>query len=181
MPILETFNKEDYIGFGYSDVAADNGLRVNVAEAYLSLAKNRKNLYVLKSTKAVKILMSGKTAAGARLRLKDGKILDVKASKEVITSAGSIATPQILMLSGIGPRDHLEEIGIQTLVDLPVGKNLEDHTMSIGIHMTFINKTGVLINPNYLLDEAYKFLIDRKGKWIKILIVVILSFLLKEI
>ncbi|XP_033221059.1 glucose dehydrogenase [FAD, quinone]-like [Belonocnema kinseyi] len=130
---------------------------------YLSLAKNRNNLYVLKSTKAEKILISGKTAIGARLRLKNGKTLDVKASKEVILSAGSIATPQILMLSEIGPRDHLEDIGIETLVDLPVRKHLEDHMISYGVPMTYVNKTGPSVKPNCILDEAYKFLIDRSG------------------
>ncbi|XP_033220717.1 glucose dehydrogenase [FAD, quinone]-like isoform X2 [Belonocnema kinseyi] len=163
IPILETFNGGHYIGYGNADGTIDNGLRRSVGEAYLSLAKNRKNLYVLKSTKAEKILMSGKTAIGARLRLKNGKILDVKASKEVILSAGSIATPQILMLSGIGPRDHLKEIGIKTLVDLPVGKHLEDHTMGYAVQMAFVNKTGQPVKPTYILDEAYKFLIDRSG------------------
>ena len=124
--------------------------------------------------------MSGKTATGVRLRLKDGQIFDVKASKEVILSAGSIATPQILMLSGIGPRDHLEEIGIQTLVDLPVGKRLQDHTMSFGVHMTFVNKTGIPVKSTYILDEAYKFLIERSGELIKILIVLTIYFLVEK-
>ncbi|XP_033221058.1 glucose dehydrogenase [FAD, quinone]-like [Belonocnema kinseyi] len=176
LPILETFNTKNYIGYGYSDVNSDNGLRVNVAEAYLSLAKNRNNLYVLKSTKAEQIIMSEKTAKGVRLRLQDGQILNVKASKEVILSAGSIATPQILMLSGIGPRYHLEEIGIQTLVDLPVGKHLQDHIMSYGVHMTFLNKTAVPLKTTDGLDEAYKYLMYRSG-YLSSAGVVLLSFL----
>ena len=122
-------------------------------------------MYVLKSTKAEKVIFSGKKATGVRLRLKDGKFLEVKASKEVILSAGSIATPQILMLSGIGPRDHLEEFGISNLVDLPVGKHLEDHTCSIGVQMSFFNKTGKPVKSTYLLDETYKALIHRSGKF----------------
>lgn len=110
--------------------------------------------------------MSEKTATGVRLRLKDGTILDTKASKEVILSAGSIATPQILMLSGIGPRDHLEEMGIHSLVDLPVGKHLEDHIFSFGVQFTFENKTGKPLKPTHLLDAAYEFLIHREGEFI---------------
>ena len=110
--------------------------------------------------------MSGNRATGVRLRLKDDKIIEVKASKEVVLSAGSIASPQILMLSGIGPRDHLEEMGIQTLVNLPVGKHLEDHIFSFGVQLTFENKTGQPLKPTDLLDAAYEFLIRREGEYL---------------
>ena len=164
--MLETFNAKGNIGYGKADGTIDNGMRVNAAEAFLSVAKDRENLYVLKSTKAEKIIMSGNRAEGVRLNLKDGNIIEVKASKEVILTAGSIATPQILMLSGIGPKDHLEEFGIPIVADLPVGKHLEDHIISFGVHMNFVNKTGEAIQPTFLLDEAYKYLIHRSGKFI---------------
>jgi glucose dehydrogenase (acceptor) len=75
---------------------------------------------------------------------KGGRMYLVKATKEIVLSAGSIATPQILMLSGVGPADHLTEKGISPVIaDLPVGKNLHDHVGIIGM-VFLIGKTFVL-------------------------------------
>ncbi|XP_051164027.1 glucose dehydrogenase [FAD, quinone]-like [Leptopilina boulardi] len=163
IPILETFNGESQIGYGNSDATIDNGLRYSVGQAFLSAAKDRKNLYVMKSTKGEKVIMSGNRAIGVQLKLKNGQIFEAKASKEVILSAGSIASPQILMLSGIGPSEHLKEMGIKNVINLPVGQHLEDHTMSYGVILTFNNKTAPPVKPTYILDELYKFLIHRSG------------------
>ncbi|XP_014485453.1 PREDICTED: L-sorbose 1-dehydrogenase-like [Dinoponera quadriceps] len=70
--------------------------------------------------------MDGTRAIGVRVTLKDGRTINVKVSKEVILSAGSIASPKLLMLSGIGPKQHLYEVEIPNVVDLPVSKNLHN-------------------------------------------------------
>ena len=67
-----------------------------------------------------------KTATGVRFE-KKGKIYEVKATKEVVLSSGSVNSPQLLMLSGIGPAAHLNSMGIPLIADLPVGSNLQDH------------------------------------------------------
>ena len=78
-----------------------------------------------------------------------GQKLHYKASKEVIVSAGTFGSPKLLMLSGIGPRQHLEELGIPFVADLPVGDNLHDHLITL---LTFYTeKKGLSVTPWHLL------------------------------
>ncbi|XP_076748534.1 glucose dehydrogenase [FAD, quinone] [Xylocopa sonorina] len=139
--ILEPLTGAPFIGYGRLMGTVDNGRCVNAATAYLSPIKDRKNLYVMKSSRVDKILLEGNRATGVRVTLKTGDSIEITAKKEVILSAGSIATPQILMLSGIGPKEHLDEMGIPIVADLPVGKNLQDHTFSMGYYMTYTNES----------------------------------------
>ncbi|XP_051160385.1 glucose dehydrogenase [FAD, quinone]-like [Leptopilina boulardi] len=165
IPTLETFNGKDYVGYGEADGTLDNGLRVNAAEAFLAPVKDRKNLYIIKSARGQEILMSGKKATGVRVKLNNNQIIDVRATKEVILSAGTIETPQLLMLSGIGPKKHLAEFGIKNLVDLQVGQNLQDHALSFGVQIVFENKTGQEWKiSDFFLDSSYDFLMHRKGE-----------------
>jgi len=95
--------------------------------------------------------------------LKNRRSIDVKASKEVILSAGSIASPQLLMLSGIGPEKHLREMGISSIVDLPVGKNLQDHVAWSGLHLAFKNRSATPPSSTYILDAVYEYLMHNRG------------------
>lgn len=163
MPILDVINNgEKFIGYGVAQGTLDKGRRMSTSKAFLSPIKDRSNLYVMKSTRADAILLDGTRAVGVRVTLKDGRSIDVKASKEVILSAGSIGSPQLLMLSGIGPKQHLHEMGIPNVVDLPVGKNLQDHLRWTGIFLDFKNHSAIF-SPTYLLDEAYEYLIYNRG------------------
>lgn len=93
------------------------------------------------NSRALKILFDSTTkeATGVRFE-KNGKIYNIRATKEVVVSAGSLATPQLLMLSGIGPSAHLQDKGISPiLADLPVGDNLHDH-VSVGGLIFLIGK-----------------------------------------
>ncbi|KAL4220285.1 hypothetical protein ACF0H5_020693 [Mactra antiquata] len=101
-----------------------NGIRSSAAIEYLK--NNGDNLHVSVKSHVAKIDIVDKTAIGVSY-IKDNRKHYVRAKKEVILSAGSINSPQILMLSGIGPKNHLEEVGIPVVADLPVGKNLQDH------------------------------------------------------
>lgn len=163
VPILDIINNgEKYIGYGIAQGTLDKGRRMSCSKAFLSPIKDRSNLYVMKSTRADAILLDGTQAVGVRVTLKDGRSIDVKASKEVILSAGSIGSPQLLMLSGIGPKQHLYEMGVPSVVDLPVGKNLQDHLKWIGMFWVFKNHSATP-SPAYLLDEAYEYLIYNRG------------------
>jgi len=104
-----------------------NGERCSAAKAYLTPNMGRKNLTVITHALTQKILFEDKQAVGVRYK-KQGKSIEVKCHKEVIVSSGAFGSPQVLMLSGIGPVKHLEETGIAVIHDLPgVGQNLQDH------------------------------------------------------
>ncbi|XP_028163475.1 glucose dehydrogenase [FAD, quinone]-like isoform X2 [Ostrinia furnacalis] len=106
-----------------------DGYRQSSAVAFLSPIKNRPNLHVWKEALVTKIIFDKKkNAVGVEVLTKENKTVKVQSNKEVIVSAGAINSPQLLMLSGIGPKRHLSDIGITTISNLPVGKNFHDHT-----------------------------------------------------
>ena len=163
LDVLEPLVGDRYVGFGRMMGTLDEGRRMSAARAFLSPIKHRKNLHVMKSARVDRILLENSRATGVRVTLKDNRSVDVKASKEVILSAGSIASPQILMLSGIGPKEHLTEMGIRTVVDLPVGENLQDHVSWIGTPIAFVNESVSPPSPNFVQDTTYEYLINRSG------------------
>ncbi|XP_033357633.1 glucose dehydrogenase [FAD, quinone]-like [Bombus vosnesenskii] len=162
--VLEPLIGDRFVGFGRAMGTMENTRRVNTAKAFLSPIKDRKNLYVMKSSRVDKILLEGDRATGVRVTLKDGRSIDVKASKEVILSAGSIASPQIMMLSGIGPKEHLTEMGIPTVADLPVGENLQDHIVWLGMHIAYVNESTVPPSATFLMDATYEYLAHNSGE-----------------
>ena len=122
------FNGADQEGIGVHQVTQKNGERWNAARAYLHphLA-SRPNLQVITNALVRRIVFSGKRASGVEFR-QGGEIRTLRARREVILSAGALQSPQLLMLSGIGPGTELQEFGIPVIHDLPgVGKNLQDH------------------------------------------------------
>lgn len=161
--ILEPMNTDRFVGFGRALGTIDSGRRMNAAKAFLSPIKDKKNFYVMKSTRADKVLLEGAKATGVRVTLKNGETVDIKARKEVFLSAGSVASPQLLMLSGIGPKDHLEEMGIPVVADLAVGKNLQDHISWTGMQIIYLNESQPVWTPKDGLDMAYNFLAHNTG------------------
>ncbi|GAB1600761.1 glucose dehydrogenase [FAD, quinone]-like isoform X1 [Argonauta hians] len=121
-------NGELVEGFSEASVTIKEGKRWSTAKAFLRPAMRRKNLHVLVNALVTKILIKDKKAEGVQY-IKDEIEYTVRANKEVILSAGSIQSPKILMLSGIGPKEHLEEMTIPVIQDLPVGKNLKNHIL----------------------------------------------------
>jgi len=114
-------------GFGMYDVTIDKGERASVSKHYLNPAKNRKNLTIYTDSFVEKIIFDEKKAIGIEVKIKD-KIEKIFVNKEVILSGGSINSPQLLLLSGVGPAEHLKEKGIEVTHNLKgVGKNLQDH------------------------------------------------------
>ena len=114
-------------GFGMYDVTIDKGERASVSKYYLNPAKSRKNLTIFTDAFVEKIIFDGKKAIGIEVKIKDN-IQKVFVNKEVILSGGSINSPQLLLLSGVGPANHLKEKGIEVTHNLQgVGRNLQDH------------------------------------------------------
>ena len=92
--------------------------------------RGRKNLHIMTNATATRIAFEGKRAAGACFT-RDGVAEEVSARREVIVSGGTINSPQLLMLSGVGPAGHLQSLGIPVVADVPgVGQNLQDHSMT---------------------------------------------------
>ena len=126
-PHNNDFNGAGQEGVGLYQVTHRNGERHNVARAYLHPAMGRANLQVITSAHTTRILLEGRRAVGVEYR-KDGALHQVRATREVLLSAGALQSPQVLMLSGIGPGAHLQQHGIAVQHDLPgVGANLHDH------------------------------------------------------
>lgn len=122
------YNGPGQIGISYLQSSTKDGRRASSNVAYLYPIKNRKNLFVRKLSQVTKILIDPKTKTAFGVQyVCNGKFHTVRARREVILSAGAINSPQLLMLSGIGPADHLKEMNIKTIVNLPVGFNLMDH------------------------------------------------------
>jgi len=120
-------NGEFQEGMGMFDTTIHNGERASVSKYYLDPAKKRENLEIFSNSFVEKIIFDGKKAIGIEVKIKN-KINKFYAQKEIILSGGSINSPQLLMLSGIGDANHLKEKGIKVVSDLKgVGKNLQDH------------------------------------------------------
>ncbi|MFD9981542.1 GMC family oxidoreductase [Streptomyces massasporeus] len=120
------FNGPEQDGVGYYHLTQRNGLRCSTADAYLRPALSRPNLEVLTGVTCTRVLLDGDCATGVEVE-RDGELLRLRAEREVVLSAGAYNSPQLLMLSGIGPGSELASCGITPRVDLPVGENLQDH------------------------------------------------------
>ena len=108
-------------------MTVNQGIRASASNAYINQAKNRPNLTIVQGVLVQKVLLKGKTAIGIEYKIND-QIKTVNANKEVILSAGSVGSPQLLQLSGIGPADVLKSAGVELQHELPgVGENLQDH------------------------------------------------------
>lgn len=131
------FNGRYQKGVAYVQGTLRNGRRCSSEKAYLQPARGRSNLKVLTNARVTKILIDAKskTTHGVEFSRFRRKYLAL-ASKEVILSAGPLNSPQLLMLSGIGPKEHLKEKGIPLIQNLPVGRKLYDHLAFLGIAFT---------------------------------------------
>ncbi|XP_014675291.1 PREDICTED: uncharacterized GMC-type oxidoreductase Mb1310-like isoform X1 [Priapulus caudatus] len=104
-----------------------DGKRWHAGIGYLFPALNRPNLHVMTHAHVTKVNIDGKRATGVSFQTQSGEEAVVMATKDVIVSMGAVGSPTLLMLSGIGPRAHLQSLGIEVIADLPVGQNLQDH------------------------------------------------------
>jgi choline dehydrogenase len=141
MPILDDVNGPVRAGAGYINMnIAVDGTRVSAARAFLHPALSRPNLTLLLNTNVVKLNFKGTRCAGVKV-MTDGATKDLAAAKDVILAAGTINSPKLLMLSGVGDAKALRSFGIDVVEDLPgVGGNLQDHVLLSGVVFKYKGK-----------------------------------------
>lgn len=149
-------------GFTIAQTISKDGVRLSAARAFLWPHRNRKNLHVALNAMATKVITRksfSKVKAKGISFIMNGRRYEVLARKEVILSAGAINSPQLLLLSGIGPKSHLDSVGIRTVVDLPgVGENLHNHA-SYGVDFTLNERDVHELN----MDNADLYLYNQTG------------------
>jgi choline dehydrogenase-like flavoprotein len=164
LPVRDDVNREDQEGIGPMGQMIKNGQRMSAADAFLKPVRKRPNLSVFTDTLARKIVFEGKRAVGVACS-HEGITRTLRANREVLLCAGAFESPKLLMLSGIGPADHLAEHGIDVLVDSPgVGDNLYEHR---GIALQYRLKGGYSQNREYsglrLVLNVMRYLMFRRG------------------
>jgi choline dehydrogenase len=126
LPENNGFNGDSQVGAGFYELTIADGKRSG-AFKYLERAKNRSNLTIMPNCRVRRIVVEGSRARGVVVAQK-GRETTISSDREILLTAGAINSPQLLMLSGIGPADHLKSFGIRQILDLPgVGENLQDH------------------------------------------------------
>lgn len=144
------FNGQHQEGVGFYHFNIDSGLRQTTAATFLSNSKTLSNLQIFTNRLVAKILIEKGRAKGVLID-NNGRLEKVVARKEVILTAGALNTPQLLMLSGIGPADHLSKKGIKVVHDLKgVGDNLQDH---LDVALSFKTKNNISMIDNLRLDR----------------------------
>ena len=128
IPRNEDLNGATQEGAGRFQVTQRDGRRCSTAVAYLHPAAQRGNVEVLADMRVHRILFEGTRAVGVEA-IRHGQLETIRAEREVILCAGTYHSPQLLMLSGVGPADDLAAVQVECFHDLPVGRNLEDHLM----------------------------------------------------
>ncbi len=152
-------NGQQQEGFGPMHMTVRGGVRASCSNAYLKPVLSRSNLAVVDGVLAKRVLLEDKRAVGVVYQ-RDGKTGVARAAREVILAAGSIGSPQLLQLSGIGPGEVLREAGVEVLHELPgVGENLQDH---LEVYFQFRCTQPITLNAK--LGPLAKFLIG--ARWI---------------
>ncbi|HZC28249.1 MAG TPA: GMC family oxidoreductase N-terminal domain-containing protein [Gaiellaceae bacterium] len=157
IPRNDDFNGAAQEGAGRFQVTQREGRRCSTAVAYLHPAVQRGNVEVLTEARVYRILFEGTRAVGVEV-MRHGKLEQIRAEREVILCAGAYHSPQLLMLSGVGPADALAPVQVACFHDLPVGQNLQDHLM---LSFVVFTDRGSLISS--ATPEAFE-LYEREGR-----------------
>ena len=158
------YNSAQQEGFGPMHMTVKNGVRSSASREYLDPIKHRSNLTIVTGALAQRVILDGKKATGVEYKL-NGAVKTAQASKEVILSAGSIGSPHLLQLSGIGNTQALEKAGVEVKHHLPgVGQNLQDH---LEFYFQYKCKQPITLNGKLGLFSkgliGAKWLLTRKG------------------
>ena len=161
---INDYNSAQQEGFGPMHMTVKNGVRSSASREYLDPIKHRSNLTIVTGALAQRVILDGKKATGVEYKL-NGAVKTAKANKEVILSAGSIGSPHLLQLSGIGDTQALEKAGVEVKHHLPgVGQNLQDH---LEFYFQYKCKQPITLNGKLGLFSkgliGAKWLLTRKG------------------
>jgi choline dehydrogenase len=156
-PRTVDFNGPEQDGVGYYQLTQRNGMRCSAAVAYLHPAMQRPNLTVIADAHCTRILFDGDRASGVEIE-RGNQLSELRAEREVVVSAGTYNSPQLLMLSGIGIAAELRAYGIQPRADLPVGSNLQDH---LNFGLSYVTDVETLISAQ---TEANVALLQTEGR-----------------
>ncbi|CAJ0684190.1 GMC family oxidoreductase [Ralstonia holmesii] len=166
LPLTDDFNGAQQEGIGIYQVTQKQGERWSAARAYLHPHIGRRaNLTVETHAQVRRILFEGKRAVGVEV-LQNGTVRTLRARREVVLAAGALQTPQLLMLSGVGPAQELARVGIQAVQHLPgVGRNLQDHPDFVfGYSARSLDTIGVSLRGGVrMLGEILRFRRERRG------------------
>jgi len=161
---VKDINTGNATGFTDMQFTIKNGERFSSAKSFLKPVSRKPNLSVMPESFVEQIIMSSKngTRALGVVFSRNGRRHRVKARKEVIVSSGAVGSPKLLMLSGIGPRHHLEQLGIPVRADLPVGQNMQSH-VSTG-EVVFMLEEPVSYNPGRIFRNPLNILAYLRGE-----------------
>lgn len=159
---ISVSNSGEFLGYFDSQGTVFEGERFGTAKAFLNTAKGRRNLHIIKNAYVTKLLFDADGSVNGVQFILGDKTMNANAKKEVVVSAGSIGSPHLLMLSGIGPRDELQRHNIPLRKNLPVGLNLQDHVV-VPIAMVFKFSNDTASTSNDYADQMYQYIVHRKG------------------
>jgi choline dehydrogenase len=163
-PLVDDLNADTAEGFGRIDTNIANGRRASTAVAYVHPARRRGNLELLSDTIAARIVIEGNRARGVEI-VKNGLRETIWAEREIILCGGTVNSPQLLMLSGIGPADHLSHLDIPVVVDAPeIGRNLQNHP-SYALRFACSQPVTAYkyLNPRAALGIGLRYAITHRG------------------
>lgn len=158
-------NGEQQTGFAFYQFTMRRGTRCSSAKAFLRPVRTRKNLHVALLSHVTKVIIDETTnrAIGVEF-LRYGKMRRAFAKREVILSAGAIGSPHLLMLSGVGPRENLEQVGVPVIKDMPgVGRNLQDHIAVGGLVFRIDPQISLTFSRSVNLNSALRYAITEDG------------------
>ncbi len=164
LPLNDDLNGASAEGVGIYQITTRNGLRESASTAWLAPALKRANLSVQTGAQVQRVLFEGREAVGVRY-VQGGVAVEARARREVILCAGAINSPQLLMLSGVGPGAHLKERGIDVVADTPaVGRNLQDHLCIDHLYRSRVPTLNNQLGPWHAkLRVGLRYLLGRKG------------------
>lgn len=165
VPANDDFNGAKQEGAGFYQTTTADGRRASSAASYLRPMRKNPNLKVMTSVHVTRLQFDGSRVVGVQAQDEAGRELSFRARGEVIVSAGAIASPKLLMLSGIGPREHLQAMGIDVRVDAPqVGENFQDH-LSASVYAQTRQPSSLLGHDRGLraVGHGLKYLATRTG------------------
>lgn len=164
LPVVRDYNAGDMEGASLYQITTDNGLRASAARAYLRPAMRRSNLIVHTKAHVHRVLVQNGRATGVEYKYR-GRLVTAAARNEVILSAGAVNSPQLMQLSGLGPRKVLNDAGIELKRNLPaVGRHMSDHLGADLVCRTNVPTLNQELGPWYgKLQAGLSFLFARKG------------------